>query len=143
MLGVKETMNKIETIDDEITGIERLVLGGTDENSLPNKGNKTQVLGKAVSQWWLMIDIQSTVNLIMNKELVKDIRNTHGRFIRVHCNAGTRIIMTEATLPGFGTVLFDGRCIAKIISLSKEKNKYCIIYDSAEGNQFNIVIPNK
>ena len=45
------------------------------------------------------------------------------------------IIRTEATLPGFGTVWFDGRFIAKILSLSKSRNKYRVMYYRAEGNQ--------
>ena len=66
-LGVEEKINKPETIDDDITGIERRILGGTDEHSLMNKGYKTQGSGKLVSLWWLLLDIQSTVNVIMNK----------------------------------------------------------------------------
>ena len=79
----------------------------------------------------------------MNKELVKNIHNACGRFICVHCNAGTRIIRMEATLPRFVAVWFDESCIANILSLSKAKNKYLVMYDSAERNQFIIVIPDK
>ena len=57
------------------------------------------------------------MNFVMNKELVKYIRDTRGRLVSVHYNAGTRIIITEGTLPGFGTVWFDDRCIANILSL--------------------------
>ena len=57
------------------------------------------------------------MNVVMNKELMKDIRNANGRFIRVHCNAGTRIIKTEATLPVFVTMWLEYRCIANILSL--------------------------
>ena len=63
--------------------------------------------------------------------------------LSVQCNAGTRIIRAEDTLPGFGTVWFDNRCITNILSLLKAKNKYHVMYDSAEVNQFNMVIPNK
>ena len=76
-----------------------------------------------------MLDIQSTMNFIINKKLVKDICNARGKFVCVHCNSVTRIIRTEATLIGFGTVWFYDKCIANILSLSKSKNKYCIMYD--------------
>ena len=34
----------------------------------------------------MLLDIQSAVNIIINKEIVKDIRDTRGRFICVNCN---------------------------------------------------------
>ena len=91
----------------------------------------------------MLLDIQLTVNMVMNKEIVKYIHNASGRFVYVHYNLGTSIIRTELTLPGFGTVWFDDRCIANILYLSKAKKKYCVIYDSAEGNQVTTIIPQK
>ena len=102
-LGVKEKINKPETIDADITGIERRILGGIDEHSFLNKGNETQVSGKVVRLWWMMLDIQSTVNVVINKELEKDIRDARGRFARFHCNAGTRIVSIEANPPPLGS----------------------------------------
>ena len=84
MLVAKETINKPETIFSDLIGTERRILGGNDEHSFLNKGNGIQVSGKAVSPWWLMIDIQSNMNVITNKALVKEIRHTHGQFARVH-----------------------------------------------------------
>ena len=121
--GVEEKNSEPETIDADITGIERRILRGTGGHSLLNKGNYSQGPRKALSLWWLLLDSQSTMDVIMNKEIFKDIRDVCGRFVRVHCNAVTRIIRTEATLPVFGTVCFDNRCITNIISLSKAKNK--------------------
>ena len=115
----EEKINEPETIEADITGIEGRILEGTDEHSFLNKGNETQVPVKAVSPWWMLLDSQYTVNVIINRELVKDICDTRGRFFRVHFNSGTRIIRTKATLPGFGTVWFDDRCIANILSISK------------------------
>ena len=83
-----------ETIESEITGIERHILICTDKNSFLNKRNETQRYGKLVSPWCLLLDRQPTMNVIMNKELVKYIHDARGRFVRVHCNAGPSIIMT-------------------------------------------------
>ena len=80
-----------------------------------------------------MLYSQSTVNVIMNKELMKDICDTHGRFFCVLCNVGTRSIRTEATLPGYRIVWFDDRCIINILSSSKAKYNYRVMYDSSEG----------
>ena len=68
-------------------------------------------------------------------------RDTYGWFVRFHCNAVARTIRTEAALPGFGTIWFDNRGIMHMISLSKSKEKFRVMYDSAEGKQFNMVIP--
>ena len=72
----------------------------------------------------MIIDIQYTVNLVMNKGLVKDIHHACRRFVRVQFNEGTRIIRMEDTLTRFGTIWFDYRFIANILSLSKANNKY-------------------
>ena len=116
-LGVEENNNEPERIAANITRIERR----TDKNSLLNKVNETRGPGKAVSPWWMILDSQPTVNAIIINEVVKFIRNSYVHFVHVRCNSVTRIIRTEATLAGFGTVWFDGRCITNIISLSKAK----------------------
>ena len=142
-LGVKETIYQPETIDSDITGIERRILRGTDKHSLLNKGKDTQGLGNVISTWWLMLDRKSTINVIINKEIENDICNIHGHFVRVHCNAGTRIIRTEATLTGFGTVWFENRCITNILFMPKAKNNDHLIYDREERNQFIMVMTDK
>ena len=83
------------------------------------------------------------MNVIINKELVKDICDILGQFICLYCIAGTRIIKTEATLLAFGIVWFDNMCIVNIIFLSKAKNKHRVIYNSAEGNQFIMIMSDK
>ena len=45
--------------------------------------------------------------------------------------------------PVFGTVWFDNRCIENIISLSKTKNMHRVMRNSAEGNQFIVVMLDK
>ena len=105
--------------------------------------NNTQGPGKQFSPLWLLLDRKSTVNVIMKKELVKDILDASGRFVHVHCNTGGRIIRIEATLPGYQTIWFDDRRIKNICYLFKEKEKHRTMYDSAKGNQFIIFIPDK
>ena len=62
-IGVEETINEPKTIDSNITGINRRILGGTKKHSLLNKGNDTQGSGKAVSPWFMLLYSQSTVNV--------------------------------------------------------------------------------
>ena len=73
------------------------------------KINKPETIGekgsvKSVCPWWLLLDSQSTVIVIMNKELLKDIRDAYGRFVCVHYNEETITIRTETTLPRIVTV---------------------------------------
>ena len=49
----------------------------------------------------------------------------------------------EAILPGFITIWFDSRCVANILSQSKSKNRHHVMYYSAKGNQFIMIMPNK
>ena len=76
-------------IDTNMTWLERRIFGGTNGHLFLNKGNQTQGLVNTVSLWWLIIDNQSIVNIIMNKELEKDIRHACGRFFRVQCLQNT------------------------------------------------------
>ena len=48
-LGVNETINKPDTIEANITGIDRRIFGGNDKHSFLNKCNNTQVSGETVS----------------------------------------------------------------------------------------------
>ena len=123
-----------------ITGIERRILLGTNEHLFLNKGNENQVSGKAVSPLWMLLDKPSTVNVFMNRGLARYIQDACGLFMCVHFDSGAKTIRTEGTLLRFGTNCFDDRYITNILSLSKVKEIFRIMYDSAEGNQCIMVI---
>ena len=53
------------------------------------------------------MDNQSTEHVLCNEKLLKDIRYAGGRYISIHCNAGSKQCTMKAMLPGFGTVWFD------------------------------------
>ena len=137
-LEVKDLISSLKTVDSNISEIERRILGGTGKHSFLNKSNKTQVLGKSVSPWWLLLDSQYTVNVFMKNKLVRDICDAHKSFLRVLFNSRTRTIIKEATLPGFGAVWFDNRCTMNILYLLKK-----IVHDSVEAKKFIMVMPNK
>ena len=66
-IRVEEAINEPGKIDNNITGIEKHILGGTDEHYFLNKGNKTEGSKNAVSPWWLLLYSQSTMDVIMRK----------------------------------------------------------------------------
>ena len=61
----------------------------------------------SVNKWWILMDNQSTEHVLCNEKLLKDIRYAGGRYISIHCNAGSKQCTMKAMLPGFGTVWFD------------------------------------
>jgi hypothetical protein len=61
--------------------------------------------------------------------------------LKVHCNAGTKVIKHVATLKNYGTVWFNKQGIANILSMSLVKKKFPVRYDSTEADQFIVSKP--
>ena len=56
---------------------------------------------------WLLLDIQSTVDVVCNSRIVKNIRQyTYRESVTIHCNAGTRKVEMFTDLKNYGTVWF-------------------------------------
>jgi hypothetical protein len=72
------------------------------------------------------------MDLFSNRNLLTNIRRSPTR-MRVRCNAGWRSTNMVGDLPGYGTVWYDPRSIANILSLSKVNQKYHVRYDSSDG----------
>ena len=51
--------------------------------------------------------------------------------MRIHCNAGSRLTNLIGDLPGYGTVWYDPKAIANILSLRQVRDRYHISYDSS------------
>ena len=57
---------------------------------------------------WLLLDIQSTVDLIANPKIMLNIRKVRIEDdIRVHCNGGFEIVDGVGDLPVYGTVRYE------------------------------------
>eukprot|EP00536_Pseudo-nitzschia_multiseries_P005727 jgi/Psemu1/13340/gm1.13340_g len=58
-----------------------------------------------VDPYWILLNSKSSLNLVVNAELVNDIREApDNSFINIHCNSGVSRTNLIADLPGFGTV---------------------------------------
>jgi hypothetical protein len=90
-----------------------------------------------ISQDWILLDNQSTVDVFINPRLVKDVRVTD-TIIHIHCHSGTSSTRLQATLSGYGTVWFDPKGIANILSLSNVKDKYRVTFDSSTDDTFYV-----
>jgi hypothetical protein len=80
------------------------------------------------------------MDLFSNRRLLTNIRRSPTR-MRIRCNAGWRSTNTVGDLPGYGTVWYDPRSIANILSLSRVKDKYHVAYDSSDG-EFLVTKPD-
>jgi hypothetical protein len=63
--------------------------------------------------------------------------------LKVHCNAGKKIVRHVATLRNYGTVWFNKDGIENILSMSLFKKKFPVTYDSAKGDYFIVKKPDK
>lgn len=79
----------------------------------------------------LLLDSQSTIDLICNSSLVTDIHDIDTPII-LNTNAGSMVVKKQATMPDYGLVYFSEEAMANVISLANMSKKYHVQYDSAK-----------
>jgi hypothetical protein len=94
--------------------------------------------GGRIPKTWILLDIQSTVDVFHNEALLKRIRiSKKGQHMdHIHCNAGVTSTNLVGDLLGYGTVWYHPNGTANILLLNKVKSKYRVTYDSTSGNAF-------
>ena len=110
--------------------------GRMQANGLPG-GDRVSALmfsfyqgNSEIPKTWILLDSQSMVDIFCNPQLLKNIRRTP-EGMRVHCNAGSCLTNLVGDLPGYGTVWYDPKAIANILSLRQVWDHYHITYDSS------------
>eukprot|EP00536_Pseudo-nitzschia_multiseries_P010661 jgi/Psemu1/26659/gm1.26659_g len=88
-----------------------------------------------VNPYWILLDSQSSLNLIVNPALVTNIRLApNGGFMNIHCNSGVSKTNLIADLPGFGVVWFYADGLANVLSLALVSDQYRVIVDISIDN---------
>jgi len=88
-----------------------------------------------ISNSWILLDSQSTVDVFSNHKLLSNIRDAR-HSLTLYCNAGKATITKKGDLKGYGMVWYYPDGIANILSLYNVQKKYKVTYDSAKGNGF-------
>ena len=86
---------------------------------------------------WILLDSQSTVDIFMNKKLLKNIHDAK-KELSLHCNAGVTTVDKVGDLPGYGMVWFYEDGIANILSLNNVKKNYHVTYNSIACDCFEV-----
>ena len=89
---------------------------------------------------WILLDNQSTVDIIVNQALLKNIHSSDHP-ITVSSHAGSRILYHQGLLPGYGLVWYDKAGPANILSLHNAQARFHITYNSVDGNSFELKDP--
>jgi hypothetical protein len=91
---------------------------------------------------WVILDTGSTSDIFYNKKLVSIIWLSRDS-LKVHCNAGTKVVKHVAKLNNYGTAWFNEQGIANILSMSMVKKKFPVRYEIAKSEQFVVSKPEK
>ena len=72
---------------------------------------------------WVLLDNQSTVDVLSNKDLLKDVYKADTT-LDIHCNAGVSSMDLKGKLQGYREVWYHPSGIDNILSLSKVQEQY-------------------
>lgn len=74
---------------------------------------------------WILLDSQSTINIFNNRKIFKHIRQcTPAETVRCYCNGDYQDTNQVGEVDGIGTVYYNQKLLANIVSLSHIDNKY-------------------
>ena len=91
--------------------------------------------GRAVPLTWLLLDSQSTVDLIANEKILVNISTVQSKdAICVHCNSGAKIVNRVGDLPGYLTVWYKPIGISNILLVLRVMKKFQVIFNIEGGN---------
>ena len=109
--------------------------GSTVNCDSPDYVFSSSTMQASIPPQWLLLDNQSTVDIIKDPSLLKNIHSSETPII-IQSHAGQRTLQLRGLLPGYGIVWHDPEGPANIISLNNAHTRFHIKYDSDRGNSF-------
>ena len=86
-----------------------------------------------ISNTWILLDSQSTIDVICNSELLTQFHKTNIS-LRIRCNTGMKTTNMRRYSSGYGWVWFYPGKIANILSMSRVRERYRVTVDSTMYN---------
>jgi len=77
-----------------------------------------------LSDSWILLDTQSNCDIFCNKNLLHDVRKFNGPPLRLESNGGTLLTSHVGDIPNYGTVWFNPKSLANILSFSNVRKKF-------------------
>ena len=92
-----------------------------------------------IDQNWILLDSESSVNVVVNKSLLTNIRHSpNNTTMHIHCNAGTATANMVGDLEGVGTVWYYPDGIANVLSLALISDRFRVTMDTGADNAFHV-----
>jgi hypothetical protein len=123
------------------TGMELLQHAECDERDEDDEDDdidfcfvqKQRNYGRAISPTWILLDSESTTNIFANKRFLRNIRPCDAETgLRLYSNGGHQDTHLVGDLPGFGTVWYNKKSLANILSLASVRKICRVKMDSWE-----------
>lgn len=102
---------------------------------------KDGINGGRINKNWVLLDNQSTADVISYKKLLTNVREVPGS-LTIHTQTGKGQTNLMGTLPGYGDVWYHPTGIANILSLAKVAKTRLVTYNSQDGNAFHVTRNN-
>jgi hypothetical protein len=91
----------------------------------------------SIPSTWILLDSQSTIDVFSNAKLLEKIEKV-GTTMHIQCNAGVKSTNLRGHLSGYGWVWYFPQGITNILSLSRVKEKFRVMFDSSTDNCFHV-----
>ena len=98
-----------------------------------------KISGRILNQSWILMDSGSTIHLFTNGDLLTNIRKASaGENITVNTSAGSLTTCMQGDLHGFGTVWYEPKGIANVLSLGLITLQLRTTMDTSIDNAINV-----
>ena len=100
-----------------------------------------QSRSRKVNPNWVLLESQSTINLVCNQSLAKKIRRVN-KGVTINCSTGVTHINLRYDLNIFGSSWFMEDGVANILFIKQVSEIYQVTFDSKQGSAFHVHTPS-